>query len=382
MTKVGDLRSGATGSAQGVISREALAEVEIPLAPLSAQQRIVKKLDALFSRTARARDDLDRIPALVSCYKQALLAAAFRGDLTADWRIENEVPPVDLANIERQRQEAWQMEPRSPSRYTPSEDIDWRPTIDLPASWRWASVGQLTFLVQYGSSAKTHAEKSNGIPVLRMGNIVDGKIDYSQMKYLPGSHDEFPVLLLQDGDLLFNRTNSAELVGKTAIYGGPNDAMSFASYLIRLKVVGFIPDLLAAYINSPIGRSWIASTVTQQVGQANVNGSKLKTLGVPVMPPPEQVELWHRISNAFTEIDRLTNEAASARRLLDRLDQAVLAKAFRGELVPQDPADEPASVLLERIRVERAAALEGNRRGRRGTREFGRRPGSLRVGRV
>jgi type I restriction enzyme, S subunit len=96
--------------------------------------------------------------------------------------------------------------------------------------------------------------------------------------------------------------------------------------------------------------------VNQQVGQANVNGTKLRQLGIPIMPSEEQVEIARHIESAFNWIDRLASEATSARKLIDHLDQAVLAKGFRGELVPQDPSDEPASVLLERISAERATA--------------------------
>jgi hypothetical protein len=131
---------------------------------------------------------------------------------------------------------------------------------------------------------------------------------------------------------------------------------SFASYLIRVRCCGLLPILLSGYINSAYGRDWVASVVNQQVGQANVNGTKLRQLGIPIMPPEEQVEIARRIERAFAWVERLASETNSARKLVDHLDQAILAKAFRGELVPQDPNDEPASELLERIRVERQAA--------------------------
>jgi len=104
------------------------------------------------------------------------------------------------------------------------------------------------------------------------------------------------------------------------------------------------------------GREWVASVVNQQVGQANVNGTKLRQLGVPVMPRDEQDEIARRIETAFAWIDRLASEATSARKLIDHLDEGILAKAFRGDLVPQDPNDEPATALLERIRDGRATA--------------------------
>ena len=143
--------------------------------------------------------------------------------------------------------------------------------------------------IQYGSSRKT-SDDANGVPVLRMGNIVEGKIVPGSLKYLPKEHDEFPELLLNKGDLLFNRTNSRELVGKTAVYTGSPNQCSFASYLIRVRFNSGIDSLIVAhYLNSMYGKNWILSVVSQQAGQANVNGTKLKLLSVPIPPEEEQV---------------------------------------------------------------------------------------------
>ena len=103
----------------------------------------------------------------------------------------------------------------------------------LPVGWEWKTVGEMVDEMQYGTSAKT-SEDATGVPVLRMGNIKDGSLVLDSFKYLPTDHEEFPALLLQDGDLLFNRTNSAELVGKSAVYRGNPSPCSCASYLIRI----------------------------------------------------------------------------------------------------------------------------------------------------
>jgi type I restriction enzyme, S subunit len=359
----GELQSYFTGTTIKHLPQQALSCVQVPLPPLPEQQRIIEKVDSLSAKSARARDHLDHIPRLVEKYKRAVLAAAFRGDLTREWRIHATSNRVSVDALEERRKAAWSTL-STQSRYSDPDEIDWRPDIDLPAGWEWASVDQLSFLIQYGTSAKT-SDDGNGVAVLRMGNLQDGELDSSSLKYLPSDHGEFPKLLLQPGDVLFNRTNSAELVGKTAVYVGEPHHASFASYLIRIKMCGLKPRLLSAYINSAIGREWVASVVNQQVGQANVNGTKLRRLGVPVMPTDEQSEIEASIRSAFTWIDRLAKEATSAHKLVDCLDQAVLAKAFRGELVPQDPNDEPASVLLERIKAERAEAIpQAGRRGR------------------
>lgn len=226
---------------------------------------------------------------------------------------------------------------------------------ELPEGWVWATIDQLSIEQKYGSSAKTN-EDNSGIPVLRMGNIQNGKLDTEVLKYLPRNHDEFPALLLKDGDLLFNRTNSPELVGKTAIYRSELTPCSYASYLIAVRFSEeFIPEIASFYINSGHGRYWIKSVVVQQVGQANVNGSKLAALALPLPPIDEQHELVRalseQIANAFEQeenIERSLKQTTAQR-------QNLLRAAFSGQLVPQDPNDEPASVLLQRIRAERAA---------------------------
>jgi type I restriction enzyme S subunit len=362
-----DIRRFGNGSTHTTIYFPEVKAFHIALPPLTEQRRIVAKLDALDASSKRARADLDRIPALVARAKQAILEKAFRGELTSDFRRTHCCAAQSHAEIrleiDDKRQEvwrSWQSEQNLKRSYKPPQDVDWTPGFELPEDWQWCSVDQLCAASQYGSSAKTNDDAA-GVPVLRMGNIQDGKLTFTNLKFLPENHAEFPELMLKNGDLLFNRTNSPELVGKTAVFEGFSRPCSFASYLIRLRVAAYQPRLLAAYLNSSIGRLWVRSVVTQQVGQANVNGTKLAGLAVPFMHEDEQLEILRRIDSAFAKIDRIAAEAASASALLDRLDQALLSKAFRGELVPQDPADEPASELLARIQAARAAAPKAKR---------------------
>ncbi|MGH7990977.1 MAG: restriction endonuclease subunit S, partial [Limisphaerales bacterium] len=202
----------------------------------------------------------------------------------------------------------------------------------LAEGWTWASVEQVSTLVQYGSSAKTN-EDSIGVPVLRMGNIQDGKFDLESLKYLSQQHDEFPELLLTNGDLLFNRTNSAELVGKTAVFRNSPDPCSFASYLIRVRFCkGCLPDLVAYYINSVFGRAWIASCVSQQVGQANVNGTKLQALAIPLPPLAEQTRIVAEVERRLSVVEELEAVVSANLQRATRLRQSILQRAFSGQL--------------------------------------------------
>jgi type I restriction enzyme S subunit len=184
-----------------------------------------------------------------------------------------------------------------------------------------------------------------------MGNILDGQLVLDDLKYLPTNHSEFPKLLLKPGDLLFNRTNSAELVGKAAVYAGQPSPCSFASYLIRVRFAeGVEPKYVAYYINSPAGRTWIRSVVSQQVGQANVNGTKLKSLALPLPPTCEQRRIVDEVDRRIATLDHLNQTLITRERLTSGLRQAILAKAFKGALMRQDPSDEPADRVLARIR--------------------------------
>ena len=351
----------------------------VPLAPLPEQHRIVAKIELLFAKLVEGIAALKRAEANLERYRASVLKAATEGRLTERWRRQN--PPEEtgeelLRRILAERQMRWETEqlakfeakgkkpPKNwKAKYKEPVTPDTSGLPGLPDGWCWATVDQVSVAVQYGSSAKT-SPRAEGVPVLRMGNIQQGALDLESLKYLPRDHREFPKLLLADGDLLFNRTNSAELVGKTAVYRGRPDPCSFASYLISVRTVrARLSTVVASALNSSWGRAWIASVVSQQVGQANVNGTKLRAFPFPLPPETEQDEITRLSGDAGESATRLTGATTDLLRKTTVLRQSILKRAFEGRLVPQDPADEPASVLLERIRAEQDA--EWKRRKRR-----------------
>jgi type I restriction enzyme S subunit len=224
------------------------------------------------------------------------------------------------------------------------------------ADWPIVKLSDVTAHQGYGSSAKATGDP-DGVPVLRMGNIDRGQIVTESLKFLPRYHADAAKFRLASGDLLFNRTNSPELVGKTAVYKCEPPEALFASYLIRVRLTDeCLPAWAALVLNSSLGREYIGRVRTQQVGQANVNGTKLAAMPVPLPPLEEQRRIVAEIEQQLSQIDALRAAVKSAQRRSASLRRAILERAFRGELVPQDPHDEPASVLVERIRAERAAA--------------------------
>lgn len=337
-----DYHGFVTGTTRLKLNQAAMRQIPMPVAPPEQQKSIVAEIEKQFSRLDEAVANLKRVKTNLKRYKAAVLKAAVEGrlveteaDLARRESRSYETGEQLLQRILETRRSQW----KGKGKYKEPAAPDTTDLSELPEGWVWATVEQISRLVEYGSSARAN-EDSRGIPVLRMGNIVEGELNFDELKYLPAEHDEFPKLLLKPGDILFNRTNSPELVGKTAVFSGTPKECSFASYLIRVRLVdGVAPKLLAAYINSAHGRSWVKSVVTQQVGQANVNGTKLQALAVPLPPRDEQ----HRI---IAEVDRLLSIAREAEAEVDinlarasRLRASVLQKAFSLSAARQPSAD-------------------------------------------
>ncbi len=345
------LEQNSTGTTFAGVTARTVRTLPLWLPPRPEQDRIMATVSAQMTDLDAASQALDRCESSLIRYRGAVLAAAVTGQLTV---AEGEVESARdlLEEVLNSRQERWETDHckspyRRPAEPTPPVEIE------LPEGWTWATIDQLAILVEYGSSSKTTQEAS-GVPVLRMGNLVDGRLRLDNLKFLPNDHREFPSLFLEDGDVLFNRTNSAELVGKAAVYRGELEPCSFASYLIRVRVTSrYRPELLVYFLSSSLGRAWVRSVVSQQVGQANVNGTKLKQLTVPVPPPEEQEEICTVVEQQLRLVSDVQQIISAARVKSEQFRNVLLQKAFSGQLTWQDPADEPAIVLLEKARAQR-----------------------------
>jgi type I restriction enzyme S subunit len=199
-------------------------------------------------------------------------------------------------------------------------------------SWTIGRLADYVINDCYGTSEKTSDDKT-GIPILRMGNIQNGRLDFRGLKYLHLSKKEQTRLLLRKGDILVNRTNSAELVGKCAVFD-IDEEYSFSSYLIRLRLdpERADPRLVAAFINSPAGRGYMLSEKRQMTGQANVNATKLKNLPIALPPLPEQRRIVAEMDALQVEVDALKRLQSETAAELDALLPSILDRAFNGEL--------------------------------------------------
>jgi type I restriction enzyme, S subunit len=308
------LEENASATTVSIINKGRFSKTPITIAPLPEQRRIVAKIDSLSGKSRRARDHLDHIPRLIEKYKQTILTAAFRGELTSE--------PSELRTL-----------------------------------------GEISDIRSGFAFKSTEFRPVGDVPVIRIGDIAaGGSVVLSETsRYLPSRYlQEFSRFSVRAGDILV--ALSGATTGKSGVYNLKSPAL-LNQRIARLRTgepFSAEARLLAHFV------SWASDQIlSASYGGAQPNISPQKLAAVPLKWPSQkgQEEVLQKLTMAFAWIERLAEEMRSARKLIDNLDQAVLAKAFRGELVPQDPNDEPASVLLERIRAERTAQPT-RRRGR------------------
>ena len=324
-----------------------LRESQIPLPPLAEQIRIADKLDALLSRVDAGRERLERVPKLVKRFRQSVLSAAVSGELTREWREEDTTRSDAVKQVMG----------------TVSES-------ETPDSWQNIKFGHVVSLIN-GDRGKNYPNQSeyvkDGVAFINTGHIEpDGSLSLPRMNFI--SRAKFDTLgsgKIKKGDLVYCLRGAT--MGKTA-FVFPFEEGAIASSLVIVRPSAKILSRFAYYfLVSPQGKLLIKQ-FDNGTAQPNLSAGSLSSYAFALPSLPEQAEIVRRVEVLFALADRLEARAQAALTRYSRLTPALLAKAFRGELVPQDPADEPASVLLERIRAVREAAGPAKKAAGRGRR--------------
>lgn len=276
--------------------------------------------------------------------RQKILDLAIRGKLVPQ-DPNDEPASVLLERIRAEKERLIQEGKIKRSKKSASDDEIEAP-FEIPESWEWCMVEDFTYDLQYGTSEKSSAEGE--VPVLRMGNITRvGTVDFSDLVYSSNKDDINKYALIKD-DLLFNRTNSSEWVGKTAIFKSDSPAI-YAGYLIRVRCILVCPDFINFVLNSSYHRDWCNQVKTDAVNQSNINAQKLSKHLIPIPPYKEQLRIANVVERWFTLIDELESNEGDLLKTIDKAKSKILDLAIHGKLVPQDPNDEPAIDLLKRI---------------------------------
>jgi type I restriction enzyme S subunit len=301
-----------------------IEEIRLALPPSHEQTRIAQKLDELLAQVDTLKARIDAIPALLKRFRRSLLDDAVSGRLTEEWRLNQ-----------------------------PSNE-----------SWPEVTIGDIVNKIEAGKNLKCieTPPKDDEYGIIKISAVTWGKYNEFQSKTLPKKGLFLESRRIKNGDFLISRANTLQLLGNPVIVERPTKNLMLSDKVLRLVMPDQKKMWMKIFLTSSSGRREIESRATgNQLSMRNIGQKDLLEIPIPNPSQTEVAEIVRRVEQLFAFADQLEAKVASAKTRIDHLTQSILAKAFRGELVPQDPNDEPASVLLERIKAQRAAAPKAKR---------------------
>jgi len=372
------------------IRLEVLKSLRIPFPPLNEQKRIVAKIQELQARTRRAREALENIPDLLEQLRQSILAAAFRGDLTKHWREEHpDVEPASelLKRIRAERRKLWEEAEleklkakgftgdkldtefsKRRKQYNEPAPVDTTDLTELPDGWCWGSAEELSEWVTDG----THQPPpftDKGVPFLVISNMVNGLIEWNSVQkwVTPEVYEMFTgAFKPKKGDIIYSTVGSYGV----AVEITTGDKFMFQRHIAHIRPISelFSGTYFAFCLNSPICRKQ-ADKYARGVAQKTINLADLRHFAIPIAPFSEQLQLVVILKKTLETVTERQRRTKMLLGEMEHLNRSILSIAFRGNLVPQDPNDEPAWMLLERIREEKArqATMEKKKGRQKGT---------------
>ncbi len=326
------LKDQVKGGIKTEIKPKHFLPLEIHLPDIESQKEIV----SFFKRIENEMDDLcgeiTHQQAFLKQLRKRILQEAIEGKLTTKWRDEHPglIRGDNHASKLLEKIKAEKRTLTESAKYTkkdkpltPITDIE-KP-FDLPDGWVWCRLGEVAQGFEYGSSTKSI--KTGKVPVLRMGNLQNGVIVWENLVYT-NDDGEIQQYLLKSEDLLFNRTNSRELVGKTALFDCEEKAI-YAGYIVRFHMCGKISARFSNYImNSIYHRKWCDEVKADALGQSNINATKLREFIFPLPPLAEQQAIVERVDKLMAMIDALEKQVSERKEQSEMLMQSVLQEAF------------------------------------------------------
>lgn len=348
-----DIAHGGVGLRH--ITKATFEKTKVVVPPLNEQKRIADKLDVLLKRVDECREKLDRVPVILKKFRQAVLAAATTGALTEGWREKNSDTAATLSKSLIAAHNAVGGH-KAGNAAPPTDEVHDLTKDMFPLGWALHPLRDLVKPdkpITYGI-LKPGPELEDGVPYIRVADFPGDRISLGSIRKTSRTIDrEFKRSKLSVGDILISIRGT---VGRAIVIPAELDGANITQDSARLSLqLELNRDYVLWYLRSKLAQEKM-KRCEKGVAVRGINIGDVRALQVPIPSRKEQDEIVKRVDGLFTYADRLEARYLAARKRVDQLTPALLAKAFRGELVEQDPNDEPASVLLERIRAERAQA--------------------------
>ena len=326
---------------QASVSRSDLLRLPVRLPPYAEQIRIATKIEGLFQDLATIREIVQKVPSMVKQLRYSLLAKAFRGEVTEQ---NSEDEPVAKV-IERLRQEKSQD-------FNLEKDHSADAFLDeIPDRWKSIELGALVKDVKNGLYPRKNLKGPRCV-ILRIQDMQNGVINTAGLLRQRVTEEEFRQFKLQPGDIILDRVNAGiNLVGKVAIFDLNEDAV-FNYHLMRIRVRETVanPRFLKYFLETPAARRYIEDVSVSTAGQNSINQKQLAALVVPIAPMEEEKRIVNSLDSMLSHCNMILQQASQVEDISASLEQSILAKAFRGELVPQYSREEAASLTLERTK--------------------------------
>ena len=358
-----------TGTTFNAITGNQLKEFAIPLPPLPEQNHIVTKIEELFTRLDAGVVALTKAKTQLKHYRQSVLKSACEGMLVpteaelarADGR---DYEPVDvlLARIGKERREKWEAEKKrrgkknAKHKEPAAPDVNGLPELpELPEGWVWARLDSLAELkggiTKDSKRVLTNARK---IPYLRVANVQRGYLDLNEIKKIEAPESVISELLLKPGDILFTEGGDRDKLGRGCVWNGEIPECIHQNHIFRGRLYSNdASNKLISWFGNTFGQLYFMREGKQTTNLASINLTKLSAFPVPLPPLPEQHRIVAEIERRLSVADEIENTVDQSLKQAEHLRQSILKRAFEGKLVPQDSNDEPASVLLKRIKEEK-----------------------------
>ena len=387
---IADLYAKTHGSGMVHVTKGKFEETQLMLPPLNEQHRIVAKIEELFSELDKGVESLKTARAKLNIYRQAMLKHAFEGKLTEQWREENKdklgKPDQLLARIKQEREAHYERQlkewksavkeweergkpgkkPAMPSQFKPPRGITPEEIEPLPSiPKRWCFV-RLCEVAQVGSGMSVSAARNIDNPIevayLRVANVQRGFLDLSDIKYMSIEKYQLASLQLKDWDVLFNEGGDRDKLGRGWVWQSEITPCITQNHVFRASPYLTLESSskLLSHWGNTFGQKYFNKTGKQTTNLASINKTVLSEFPVPLIPAEEQDEIHKQIDWTMTILDAQERDISVALDQADVLRQSILKRAFSGSLVKQDSSDEPASVLLDRIRAEKEKAVKNN----------------------